>query len=79
MLRHSAQAGQQTQVFTGVFVITWIGSTVVTLNSKLLGCNLSFFQCLCVLGYCKSAVLDWLLYCTVALYCLLTHGTQTRS
>ncbi|KAI8867316.1 Yip1-domain-containing protein [Ramicandelaber brevisporus] len=39
-------------VFTGIFVIVWCGSAVVTLNSKLLGCNISFFQSICVLGYC---------------------------
>ncbi|CAG9762508.1 unnamed protein product [Ceutorhynchus assimilis] len=38
--------------FAEVFVIVWIGSMVVTLNSKLLGGNISFFQSVCVLGYC---------------------------
>uniref|UniRef100_A0A8D8ZUR7 Protein YIPF n=1 Tax=Cacopsylla melanoneura TaxID=428564 RepID=A0A8D8ZUR7_9HEMI len=40
--------------FAEVFVIVWIGSAVVTLNSKLLGGNISFFQSVCVLGYCLS-------------------------
>eukprot|EP00039_Didymoeca_costata_P025159 m.12546 g.12546 ORF g.12546 m.12546 type:complete len:226 (+) comp4667_c0_seq2:253-930(+) len=57
MLRESAKDGQQIQVFTGVFVITWFGASVVTMNAKLLGCNLSFFQCLCVLGYCMVPLL----------------------
>ncbi|RUO95467.1 Yip1 domain-containing protein [Jimgerdemannia flammicorona] len=39
-------------VFTSVFVIVWVGSAVVTLNAKLLGGTISFFQCVCVLGYC---------------------------
>jgi len=38
--------------FADIFIIFWIGSIVVTINSKLLGGRLSFFQCVCVLGYC---------------------------
>ncbi|VDO72399.1 unnamed protein product, partial [Onchocerca flexuosa] len=38
--------------FTEVFTLTFFGSCVVTLNTKLLGGNISFFQSLCVLGYC---------------------------
>ncbi len=30
----------------------WGGSFIVTVNTKLLGGNISFFQCVCVLGYC---------------------------
>ncbi|SGY81655.1 BQ5605_C009g05513 [Microbotryum silenes-dioicae] len=66
---------QSLAIFTGVFVIVWLGSVVVTLNAKLLGGKVyvppnfqpqntlensptslqlfsSFFQSLCVLGYC---------------------------
>ncbi|KAJ1913031.1 hypothetical protein IWQ60_009390 [Tieghemiomyces parasiticus] len=43
---------QSAAVFTGVFVIVWVGAAVVTLNSKLLGGKISFFQSVCVLGYC---------------------------
>lgn len=35
-----------------IFIIMWGGAIVVTINSKLLGGNVSFFQCVCVLGYC---------------------------
>jgi len=35
-----------------VVVIVSVGSLVVTLNAKLLGGRVSFFQSLCVLGYC---------------------------
>lgn len=35
-----------------IFVIMWGGAFVVTLNSKLLGGHISFFQCVCALGYC---------------------------
>ncbi|RKP40405.1 Yip1 domain-containing protein [Dimargaris cristalligena] len=43
---------QSAAVFTGVFVIVWAGAAIVTLNSKLLGGRISFFQSVCVLGYC---------------------------
>ncbi|KAI8068669.1 Yip1 domain-containing protein [Gongronella butleri] len=42
---------QSVSIFTGVFVIIWLGSTIVTLNAKLLGGKVSFFQTVCVLGY----------------------------
>jgi hypothetical protein len=35
-----------------VFIIMWGGSFIVTINTKLLGGHISFFQCVCVLGYC---------------------------
>lgn len=38
--------------FGVVFLVMWGGSFVVTLNTKLLGGKISFFQCVCVLGYC---------------------------
>ena len=38
--------------FAEVFVIVWVGALVVTLNTKLLGGHISFFQSVCVLGYC---------------------------
>ncbi|GAA5908529.1 Yip4p [Sporobolomyces salmoneus] len=52
LLSTNAPAEQSLQIFTGVFVIVWLGSVVVTLNAKLLGGKVSFFQSLCVLGYC---------------------------
>jgi hypothetical protein len=39
-------------VFSYSFAIVWGGAAVVTLNAKLLGGKLSFFQSICVLGYC---------------------------
>ncbi len=39
-------------VFTTVFVIIWIGSMIITVNTRLLGGRLSFMQCICLLGYC---------------------------
>jgi hypothetical protein len=38
--------------FIEVFVIVWVGSAAVTVNSQLLGGTISFFQSLCALGYC---------------------------
>lgn len=43
---------QAVPIFTGVFVIIWVGAAVVTLNAKLLGGAVSFFQSVCVIGYC---------------------------
>jgi hypothetical protein len=39
-----------------LFLIMWGGSFVVTINTKLLGGHISFFQCVCVLGYCVFPV-----------------------
>jgi len=38
--------------FAEVFVVVWVGALVITVNSKLLGGTISFFQSVCVLGYC---------------------------
>ena len=43
---------QKSLVFASVFVIIWCGAAVVTVNALLLGGNISFFQSVCVLGYC---------------------------
>lgn len=48
----TAPDGQAPRVFTTVFAVVWIGSAVITINSKLLGGKLSFFQSVCVIGYC---------------------------
>ncbi|KAI8092680.1 Yip1 domain-containing protein [Halteromyces radiatus] len=47
-----APVDQSVSIFTGVFVIVWLGAAVVTLNAKLLGGAVSFFQSVCVIGYC---------------------------
>ncbi|KAL8280472.1 hypothetical protein RQP46_007120 [Phenoliferia psychrophenolica] len=52
LLSMNATADQALPIFTGVFVLVWVGSIVITLNAKLLGGKVSFFQSLCVLGYC---------------------------
>lgn len=52
ILSMSAPINQASLVFASVFIIVWAGAGIVTLNAKLLGGNVSFFQSVCVLGYC---------------------------
>jgi hypothetical protein len=51
-LTASAPAGQASLIFASVFVLVWAGAAVVTVNAQLLGGHISFFQSVCVLGYC---------------------------
>ncbi|XP_007507007.1 protein YIPF6 isoform X2 [Monodelphis domestica] len=53
--------------FAEVFVIVWFGAVVITLNSKLLGGTISFFQSLCVLGYCVLPLTVGMLVCRLVL------------
>ncbi|OJJ46709.1 hypothetical protein ASPZODRAFT_132834 [Penicilliopsis zonata CBS 506.65] len=46
-----AKGEQVSLVFSGVFSLVWIGEAVVTLQIKLLGGNISFFQSVCIIGY----------------------------
>ncbi|XP_026195516.1 protein YIPF6 [Anabas testudineus] len=59
------QGGPQ---FAEVFVIVWFGSIVITLNSKLLGGTISFFQSLCVLGYCIMPLTAAMAVCRIVLF-----------
>uniref|UniRef100_V5I7J3 Protein YIPF n=1 Tax=Anoplophora glabripennis TaxID=217634 RepID=V5I7J3_ANOGL len=59
--------------FAQVFVIVWIGAMIVTLNSKLLGGNISFFQSVCVLGYCLLPTTISLIICRVILLAKQTY------
>ncbi|EQC26423.1 hypothetical protein SDRG_15768 [Saprolegnia diclina VS20] len=52
LLSLTAPANQSAMVFTSVFVVVWVGAAVVTVNAQLLGSTISFFQSICVLGYC---------------------------
>ncbi|XP_056152091.1 protein YIPF6 [Lampris incognitus] len=61
--------------FAEVFVIIWFGSVVITLNSKLLGGTISFFQSLCVLGYCVMPLTVAMVVCRV----VLLSGSGTAS
>ena len=53
--------------FAEVFVIYWVGATIVTLNIKLLGGSISFFQSVCVLGYCVLPLTISLILCRLIL------------
>lgn len=61
--------------FAEVFVIIWFGSVIITLNSKLLGGTISFFQSLCVLGYCIMPLTVAMVVCRI----VLIGGTGTAS
>jgi|UPI0005819D3F hypothetical protein len=52
ILSFRAPTDQAALVFAAVFCAVWVGGTVVTVNAQLLGGTISFFQSLCVLGYC---------------------------
>ncbi|TFY81221.1 hypothetical protein EWM64_g2793 [Hericium alpestre] len=54
MLSVNAPANQSLGTFTAVVVLICVGSLVVTIQAKLLGGRVSFFQGLCVLGYCVA-------------------------
>ncbi|XP_066940533.1 protein YIPF6 [Macrobrachium rosenbergii] len=53
--------------FAQVFVIVWLGAAVVTMNTKLLGGTISFFQSVCVLGYCLLPSCFALILCRLIL------------
>lgn len=52
ILSFKAPTNEADLVFASVFCLVWLGSVVVTINAQLLGGTISFFQSICVLGYC---------------------------
>jgi protein YIPF6 len=52
LLSFDAPVGQASLVFATVFCAVWFGAAVITINTQLLGGTISFFQSVCVLGYC---------------------------
>jgi len=54
LLSIRAAADQSLPIFTTVVCIMTSGSLVVTIQAKLLGGRVSFFQGLCVFGYCVA-------------------------
>ncbi len=52
ILSVTAPGDSASLVFAAVFVIVWCGAAAVTLNAQLLGGSISFFQSVCILGYC---------------------------
>ena len=51
-LSFTAPQSSASLVFAAVFVIVWCGAAMVTVNAQLLGGSISFFQSVCILGYC---------------------------
>ena len=51
-LSFTANTTDGSMVFEIIFVIVWLGAGIVAINGQLLGGNISFFQSVCVLGYC---------------------------
>lgn len=64
----SADSNDGGPEFAEVFVIVWLGAIVVTINCKLLGGNISFFQSVCVLGYCLLPTVIALVVCRLILF-----------
>ncbi|AAZ12987.1 terbinafine resistance locus protein (yip1), putative [Trypanosoma equiperdum] len=54
ILALSAGEHQGGLIFSAVFVLVWVGAALVTLNAKFLGSPISFFQTVCVMGYCMA-------------------------
>lgn len=52
-------------VFSVIFIIVWVGAAVITVNGQLLGGRLSFFQSVCLLGYCIFPVLIGAVACWI--------------
>lgn len=52
-------------IFAAVFVIVWAGAAAVTINAQLLGGSISFFQSVCILGYCVFPLTLSALVCTI--------------
>lgn len=66
-LSYSAQPDKTAVIFAAVFVIVWCGAGIVTVNAVLLGGSVSFFQSVCVLGYCICPL-------NIASICVLIWG-----
>eukprot|EP01090_Pellita_catalonica_P002122 TRINITY_DN11773_c0_g1_i1.p1 TRINITY_DN11773_c0_g1~~TRINITY_DN11773_c0_g1_i1.p1 ORF type:complete len:264 (-),score=32.04 TRINITY_DN11773_c0_g1_i1:114-872(-) len=54
MLNTSSNDGSL--IFSSVFIIVVFGALIVTINAMLLGMTLSFFHCVCVIGYCIGPI-----------------------
>lgn len=57
LLSWGVSTEQAGAVFALVFVSVWMGAAIVSINGQLLGGSVSFFQSLCVLGYCLCPLL----------------------
>lgn len=63
--------------FTEVFVVIWVGAAVVSVNSSLLGGNISLFQSICVLGYCIFPLFLAMIICWLVVH--IIGGQATAS
>ena len=52
VLSSATAADDKTLLFEIVFIIVWLGGGVIAINGQLLGGTISFFQSICLLGYC---------------------------
>ena len=53
MVLSSATATEdKTLLFEIVFIIVWLGGAIISINGQLLGGTITFFQSICLLGYC---------------------------
>lgn len=49
-----APPSESANIFTLIFFLVWLGGSIITCNTTLLGGELSFFQNICILGYCLA-------------------------
>ena len=52
----SLSPNSDSSVFVTLFVISFVGSFLVTFNGILLGTKLSFLQTICIMGYCMFPI-----------------------
>ncbi|KAF3919422.1 hypothetical protein ABW21_db0208109 [Orbilia brochopaga] len=71
LLSITAAREQATNVFSGVFAIIWIGEALVTLQIRLLGGSISFFQSVCVIGYTLFPIVVAALLSAVKLHAII--------
>jgi hypothetical protein len=75
-LSFTAPSDSTSLVFATVFVVVWAGAVAVTLNAQLLGGSISFFQSVCILGYCVFPLTLAALGCLIlkAVYMPVQHS-----
>ncbi len=73
----AAPEDQRALVFAAVFVVVWAGAALVTVNAQLLGGTISFFQSVCILGYCIFPLNIAQLVC--AIFKLMTGSLLLRT
>ena len=52
VLSSATATEDRTLLFEIVFVIVWMGGAIISINGQLLGGTITFFQSICLLGYC---------------------------